>query len=140
MNFTTTFDGVRQTKKVSIRCKGCGKRLNRALSESYFRNGLHDEAVTRTKNRELLEGRAAELIRDGCLCKRCEDKRDGKPVLQKKGENYEAFTRDDPPRCLGLIHKLVNGGWAKWTTTVNRKKSWHRTLDDAAERLAKEQK
>lgn len=71
MRYKVTFDEIRQSRKVRTFCTKCGKKLVRMLSETYYRNGLHDEVKTRRENDVRLDKEAKELAAEGTICGSC---------------------------------------------------------------------
>lgn len=68
-----TFQGVKQCRTVKTFCTGCGKKLTRVLTTTYYRNGFHDEAKTRAENDAKLDRDAKKLEKNGTTCKACDN-------------------------------------------------------------------
>lgn len=74
MRIQTTFDGVTQRRGVKTFCRKCRKKLKRAISTTYYRNGFHDEAATRQTNDVWLDKEKAAMEKNGVVCKSCAEK------------------------------------------------------------------
>lgn len=71
-NIRIQYGEVVQRRRVQTYCQKCKKKLLRVLRLGYFKNGLHDYAVTHAKNEKWLDKESKRMQKQGVVCHKCE--------------------------------------------------------------------